>query len=316
MREQIVDEQPMETLHLYVVPEEPKTRRNYLSIFITILCSLIVIGIIAISVFSPTPNHNVAFTINVQGFALPPVTKTTTVTATATGKGHSDATFATGMITFYNGALYTQIIPTETILKGLDGVPVVTDTQAIIPPAAQTTPPTYGHTNVPAHSLKAGIAGNIQAGDINLACCVTSVIAQNHYAFTGGRNARNFTYLTKQDVSSTITPLLPTLHAQALSLFPSSPILNPTCTTATATTPGVGKVTKSAMLTVVETCKAFSYSISTAKSAIVTYSKRFGLGVLTHLQFQVVGISATKMMLYVTAQWKPIFVSRFPNIGK
>ena len=97
MREQIVDEQPMETLHLYVVPEEPQPRRDYLSIIMTTLCSLIVIGIIALSVFSPTPDHNVAFTITVQGFALPPVTKTTTETATATGKGHTDATFATGM---------------------------------------------------------------------------------------------------------------------------------------------------------------------------------------------------------------------------
>ena len=316
MREQIVDEQPMETLHLYVVPEVPNPRRDYLSIFITILCSLIVIGIIALSVFSPTPDHSVEFTITVQGFALPPVTKTTTVTATATVKGHNDATFATGILTFYNGALYTQIIPLGTILIGSDGVSVITDAQTVIPPAAQTTPPTYGYTSVPAHSLKGGTAGNIQARDINLACCVTSVIAQNHFAFTGGRNARNFTYLTKQDVTHTITALLPTLHSQALSLFPSSPILNPTCTTATATTPRVGKETKSAMLTIVETCKAFSYSISIAQFAIVTYNKRFGSGVLAHIQFVVVGISATKIMLYVTAQWKPIFVSRFPNIGK
>ncbi len=316
MREQIVDEQPMETLHLYVVPEVPKSRRDYLSIFMTILCSLFVIGIIAISVFSPTPDHSVEFTITMKGFALLPVTKTTTITATATGKGHNDATFATGMLTFYNGALYTQIIPIGTILIGSDGVSVITDAQAVIPPAVQTTPPTYGYTSVPAHSLKGGTAGNIQARDINLACCVTSVIAQNHYTFTGGRNARNFTYLTKQDVTNTITPLLTMLHSQALSLFPSSPILNSTCTTATATTPSVGRETKSAMLTIVETCKAFSYSISTAKTAIVAYSKRFGLGVLIHLQFQVVGISATKIKLYVTAQWKPIFVSRFPNIGK
>jgi hypothetical protein len=316
MREQIVDEQPMETLHLYVVPEVPKPRRDYLSIVITILCSLIIIGIIAISVFSPTPYRSVAFTITVHGFTLPPVTKTTTDTAIATGKGHANATFAIGMITFYNGAIYTQIIPTGTILIGSDGVPIVTDTQAVIPPAAQTAPPTYGHTTIPAHSLKAGIVGNIQAGDINLACCVTSVIAQNHYAFSGGRNARNFTYLTGQDVTNTMTPLLPTLHSQALSLFPSSPVLHPTCTTATATTPSVGKETKSAMLTIAETCKAFSYSISTAKTAIVTYSKRFGLGILTHIQFVIVGITATKIMLYVTAQWKPIFVRRFPNIDK
>jgi hypothetical protein len=316
MREQIVDEQPMETLHLYVVPEEPKPRREYPSIFIVILCSLIVIAIIVLSVFSVSPVHSVAFAIAVRGFALSPVTKTTTTTAIATGKGHTDATYATGMITFYNGAIYTQIIPIGTILVGSDGVSVITDAQAVIPPAAQTTPPTYGRTTVPAHALKAGFAGNIPAGDINLACCVTSVIAQNHYAFVGGKDARDFTYLTRQDVTHTITPLLPTLHSQALSLFPSSPILNPTCTTTTASTPSVGKETKSAILTMVETCKASSYSISTAKTAIVTYSKRFGFGVLTHIQLVVIRSSATNIMLYVTAQWKPIVISRFPNIGK
>src|SRR5258708_1808186 len=203
----VVDEQPMETLHLYVIPEDEFPRKpDYPSIIGAIFALLCILAILGISVFSAGPaDHEVSFTLTIPGFHLMPVAKTIKVTVPATGKGHTPATNAEGIITFYNGLPYTQIVPTGTRLTGADGVSVITDTQAVIPSAAQTTPPTYGHTNVSAHALIAGASGNISAGEINLACCATSIIAQNPYNFTGGKNARDFTYLTQQDVTQTTT---------------------------------------------------------------------------------------------------------------
>src|SRR5258706_2541964 len=85
-------------------PEYP----SFISATVAFLCLLAILGI---SLFSAAPDHEVAFTLTVQGFQLAPVSKTLKTTVIATGKGHAPATPATGMITFYNGATYTQIIP-------------------------------------------------------------------------------------------------------------------------------------------------------------------------------------------------------------
>ncbi len=237
---------------------------------------------------------------------VPPVTRTIKVTAIATGKKYVPATTATGSITFYNGAIYAQIIPFGTVLKGADGIEVVTDEQAVMPPATQTTPPTYGQVSVAAHALIPGTAGNIQAGDINEACCVTSVIAQNTL-FHGGRDAYTYTYLSNQDVKHTTASLLPALQAQTLATLPN-PQLNPTCITVTNSTPGVGRETVNAVLSITETCKALSYSVSSAKDSISLYSKHFGTGTLTHVQFSIVGVKVVVITLFVTAQWNPVSV--------
>jgi hypothetical protein len=316
----VVDEEPQETIHLFVVHEDELPRipdyPAFISASVALLCLLAIVGI---SLFSAaSADQEVVLTLTVPGFHLAPVSQTVKTTVMATGKGHTPATAATGMITFYNGAIYTQIIPVGTKLTGADGVSVLTDEQAVIPPAAQTIPPTYGHITVTAHSLVAGASGNIQAGDINMACCVTSVIAQNPYNFTGGRNARDFTYLTKQDVISTITALLPTLQSQTLSLLPA-PHLNPSCSTTTSSSPSVGRETPSARLTAVETCTADSYRVTSVAHAITTYSKRFGKGTLTHVQAFVVGVTAKKgvsITLYVVGRWHPFVMRRFPGTGK
>ncbi len=306
----VVDEEPMETLHLYVVPEDQlPPKRDYLAIFMVIFCFIVLISIIVISILAPSPDHEVSFSLVIQGYSLAPVTKTIKVTAIATGKQYIPATTATGTITFYNGAIYSQIIPFGTVLKGADGIKVVTDEQAVIPPAVQTTPPTYGQVSVAAHALISGEGGNIQAGDINEACCVTSVIAQNTL-FHGGRDAYTYTSLSDQDIKNTTAPLLPTLQSQTLSTLPN-PQLNPTCTTVTTSTPSVGKETVNAVLRITETCKALSYTVSSVKDAISLYSKHFGTGTLTHIQFSIVGVKEVVITLFVTAQWNPIIVRHF-----
>jgi hypothetical protein len=316
----VLDEQPNETIHLYVVAEDQLPQKpDYLSIGAAIFAVLCIFAIIAISVFSATPTEQeVTFTISIQGFHLAPVARTVKTTVVATGKGHTPATSATGIITFYNGLPYTQIVPIGTRLTGADGESVITDQQAVIPPAAQTAPPTYGHTGVSAHALVAGVQGNIPAGDINIACCATSIIAQNPYNFTDGRNARDFTYLTQQDVTNATSSLLPTLHASTLLLLPN-PRLNSSCSTTSTSSPHVGKEAKSAQLAISETCSADSYSEKTVAQAITTYSKKFGKGTLTHAQFIVVSVSEKRgvtISLYVVGRWHPFVMRSFPNVGK
>lgn len=310
-----LDDQTTETLHLYVIPENELPRKlDYPSLVMASLAFLCILAIVGISVFSTNPTGQpISFTLTIRGVRLAPVSKTLNTTTTATGKGHTQATTATGIITFYNGAIYTQIIPTGTILKGSDGVSVITDAQAVISPAAQTTPPTYGHINVSAHALIAGAGGNIQAGDINMACCVTSVIAQNPYAFSGGRNARDFTYLTVSDVKNTASALLPTLQTSTLSLLPN-PQLSPRCSPVIHSSPGIGKETASATLTIIETCSAFSYSVPSVVHAITTYSKRFGKGTFSKVQYFIVDVAERKgvrIMLYVAGRWNPFIMHRY-----
>lgn len=286
----VIDQKPMETIHVYVVPEDQvPPKQDSFAIGMILLCSFLLIGMLAFSLVAPSPDHAVAFSLAIQGYALTPVTKTLTVTILATGKQQIAATTATGTITFYNGAIYTQIIPFGTILTGTDGIAVVTDSQAVIPPAAQTTPPTYGQVSVSAHALLSGKVGNIQAGDINEACCVTSVIAQNPYDFHGGKNASTYTYLTSHDVKSVTASLLPHLHQQALSLFATSLVLDPHCQSDVLSNWTIGQQTTRAEITLTSTCTAFSYTLKSVSTAITAYEKHFGLGTLSHIQFQIVG---------------------------
>ncbi len=306
----VVDERPMETLHLYVVPEDQlPPKRDYLSIGMVIFCFLFIIGIMTLSILAPSPNRDVSFSVNIQGFSLAPMSKTIKLNVVATGKQYVPATTATGTITFYNGAIYPQIIPLNTILNGADGVSVITEEQATIPAAQQTVPPTYGQITIPAHALTPGSIGNITAEDINEACCATSVIAQNAQ-FHGGRNAYTYTYLSTNDVQHATAPLLPTLQTQTLSILPI-PQLNPTCSTVTTSSPGVGKETLNAVLWITETCKAFSYSLKSVKGAVSLFSRRFGAGKLAHVQFAIVGMKGTVLTLFVTATWEPIVMRRY-----
>ncbi len=316
----IVDEEQIETLHLYVIPEDDLSpdvppKPDYLACIITTLCFLCLIGQLASTLFFPVPNHDISFSLTINGFPLQPVIKTAKVKVTATGMGHSNATYASGTITFYNGAIYTQIIPFGTILKGADGIAVVTDTQAIIPSATQTTPPTYGYTSVPAHALSPGTAGNIAAGDINMACCVTSVIAQNPSAFTEGKNARDYTYLTRADVATALSTVS-SLQNQTIALFRTPAVLNPTCSSVSISYPAIGKVTRTAVVTVTETCQAISYSMTTVKDAITAYAKRFGRGRLTNVDYTIVGVMRSQIKLYITAQWYPFVVRYISSTGK
>lgn len=315
-------EQPEDVLTVYVeqdrvtfVRETPQTidatpspleRR---SLVVAAIFLLLLVAITIGSVLAPQADTSKAFTVKVQGYNLAPVHKSVTVTAQATGQGYLPATSATGTIVFYNGAIYAQIVPIGTILKGQDGVEVITDEQATIPPATQTIPPTYGQVSVPAHALTPGTMGNIGAGDINGACCATAIIAQNPLAFSRGKDAQRFPFVTKQDISRAVTPLLTQLESNVPHLF-TSIALSPTCTPTVAATPPVGQRAEQVHITATVSCTAVSYSPERVMHAIQSYRVHFGQGILTNIAYQVIAIDRKeRVTFFVIATWTP-FVAR------
>src|SRR6266566_7712270 len=196
---------------------------------------------------------------------LPPLTLTQTTTAMATGKGHQDAEAAKGTITFYNGLFTSQTIAAGTTLTGSDGVQVVTDQLAVIPAAWASTPPTYGQVTVSAHALYPGPQGNIPVRDINQACCLSSVLAQNAAAFQGGQYERDYTVVAREDIDHGVANLTTTLIHSARAAFTAQLTSNkalvaPACTRTVTTDHRVGAEAATVTVTVSEHCAAIAYN--------------------------------------------------------
>lgn len=201
---------------------------------------------------------------HIPGRLLPPLTVIQTKTAPATGKGHQDAAAALGTITFYNGLFTSQTVAAGTTLTGSDGVQVTTDQLAVIPAALATTPPTYGEVTVSAHALEPGPQGNIPVRDINQACCLPSVLAQNTVAFQGGQNARDYTYVTRIDIDHVVAGLVTTLtqseHAAfTTQLMQHEALVTPPCTRSVSTDHQVGAEAAAVNVTIADQCTAIAY---------------------------------------------------------
>jgi hypothetical protein len=195
-------------------------------------------------------------TIQVQGRTLPALTLAQSITVPATGKRHQDATRAAGTITFYNGLLTSQTVAAGTILTGSDGVQIMTDRAANIPPAS---PPLEGQVTVAAHAATEGVSGNIPVLDINQACCLTSVVAKNTGGFTGGRNARTYGVVTKSDLVSAQEAILATLTksqqaALTTQLNPGEALFTPPCKPSVSSNHRPGIEAKQVTVTVSDTC--------------------------------------------------------------
>ncbi len=201
---------------------------------------------------------------HIPGRLLPPLTLTQTTTAPATGKGHQDAEAAMGTITFYNGLFTSQTIAAGTTLTGSDGVQVITNQLAMIPAVLATTPPTYGQVTVSAHALVPGPQGNIPVRDINQACCLPSVLAQNTAAFHGGQHKRDYTVITREDIDHRVASLTTTLILSAHAAFTAQlttheALATPPCTRTVTADPQAGAEAATVTVTVSEQCTAIAY---------------------------------------------------------
>jgi hypothetical protein len=205
---------------------------------------------------------------NTKGRLLPSFTLTQSNTVAATGHGNQTAKQAQGTISFFNGLFVSQTIAAGTILTGQDGVQIVSDQLAVIPAALATTPPTYGQVTVSAHAVNPGSNGNIAARDINTACCLPSILAQNTVVFQGGQSARNYTFVTKADIQSVSQTLTVTVTrsenaAMQAQLSTEEGLLTLPCLPTISSNHRPGDETGEVIVTVSEKCRGVAYDEAT-----------------------------------------------------
>ena len=145
---------------------------------------------------------------------LPSTALSESETIHATGMGKTSGVQASGILTFYNGLATTQVVAVGTILQNAQGIQVVTNVSAVIPP---TNPPYLGSVSIPAHALNAGTSGNIAAGSINQTCCVgdNSITVRNPLPFSGGQDPQPFTFVKQSDITGAADSLERALKPEA-----------------------------------------------------------------------------------------------------
>ena len=189
--DQHTENEPVETIHLYVVREG----QNCPSLVPVILSVLTLCLVIAVGILTPYQQPEIRTAIRVPAILLPLQTFSTSVTIIPTGEKTYPAIAAHGTLTIYNGSILSQELPRGMILTGTDGVEVITD-EAVYVPAGN--PPSYGIAHVSVHAVIPGTKGNIAALDINQVEG-TFLYIRNLHSFTGGQEAHTVTFITSQD---------------------------------------------------------------------------------------------------------------------
>jgi len=143
---------------------------------------------------------------------------------------------------------------------------VMTDADMSIPAG---NPPVYGQASVFAHALLPGEVGNIQAGDISTTIA-NGILVKNLGAFYGGKNARNYHTVTRDDISNLSTAVQASENRLTQSEFgkqlqAGEEMTQPQCHFAIASNHAIGQETDQVQVTVKETCKASAYSIERIK---------------------------------------------------
>lgn len=211
---------------------------------------------------------------DIHGRALQPLTLSQSQTVNATGHGHQDALQAQGRLIFYNASFASQTIPGGSMFTGADGIQVQTDAGVTIP---ANNPPQDGIASIAAHAITAGSQGNIPAFDIN-GMASSSLYVKNLDPFTGGRNARDFTYITKSDIQDSVATLTPVLlqserAALTTQLTTGESLVTPSCTPATKANHAPGDEAASVTVLVSETCTTVAYNaqeLAAAAARILT----------------------------------------------
>ncbi len=250
---------------------------------------------------------------DVRGRVVAPLTLTQQQTATATGRGHQDAQRAAGELTFYNGSFTAKTIDGGTVFTGTDTIQVVTDQTVTIPPG---NPPTYGEATVPAYAAHAGSTGNIATGNINTS--VSSDVLVKNSAFNGGRDARDFTYVSKGDIQGVVSQLTPRLlqseqAALTAQLVQGESFVSPVCTSRTTTNHNAGEEAQNVTVTVSQTCATVAYNqqelqrsgeriLAITHAASLVHFQRVG-GIQISILSQVLSSQRATLKVQLSSTW-------------
>src|SRR6266568_8091001 len=187
----IVDE-PIETVHLYVVREEPKRPYTLLPLLAALLCVAAIASFTVYSGQHPAYEHQ---TLTIPAQLLPPQTFTAAQPIIPTGIKNYPATTAQGTLTITNGSVIAQILPAGFTTVSNTGISVVTDRAVFVPAGSANG---YSVAYVSAHALVRGKAGNITAYAIN-SVEGSSVYIRNVTPFHGGSDAYSVKFVTALD---------------------------------------------------------------------------------------------------------------------
>lgn len=318
----------LETVHVYVVrgelspvvdaepeteQEKPQPKRNpfgiaycsFIGVFFTLFPLVAILAANLLPPYDAVLSKTLTLTLSLhptshqaQLYQLPEIKKSDQVTVPATGSSHIPASQAYGLLTFYNGLFSSQTVPAGATLKGKDGVAVVTSQSAVIPAATPTTPPTYGTVSVTAVSIVSGTLGNIPASDIDQACCGPSILAQNLYAFSGGRNAQDVMVVQKSDISQAAAALKTTLdqqvNDQAQQEQQAGQQLVPlSCAANSSSNHNEGDQAQSVAVSVSEQCLPLAYTLASVQQQATAMMRSFIPRSSTVIRFSLLLLSAS-----------------------
>lgn len=247
-------------------------------------------------------------------------------TTPATGVKQTPGVAATGTLTFINSLTVEQTVKAGTVFTGKDGVQIVNNVAANIPPA---NPPagTFGKVTVSAHAVRVGQIGNINASDIYGSCCTkdNSIFVQNS-AFSGGQDPQNYTFVQQSDINGVVNALEPSLLQQAENSLKSQVHSNEqlagsvTCSPSVGQNQNAGDKASSVTVTVSVTCQSVAYDQKGALSLVTSQlskqaSKDLGSNyalvgsIVTTLKVQ--KVTSTGVSLLATA--KGVWVYQFSS---
>lgn len=186
---QTMDEEPLETIHLYVVREK-ELRPSLFPIFLSVFALLLLIVVCVLS-----PYQQPVTRISLRVPAVPSYVRSYSapINVTPTGIRTYPATFAHGMLTITNGSIISQTLPAGFTSISSNGVSVVTDIAVFVPAGNANG---FGEATVPAHLLASGL--NLPTLAINQVVG-TSLYVRNLQPFTGGHQAYSVKFVTSQD---------------------------------------------------------------------------------------------------------------------
>ncbi len=187
----IVDDE-IETIHVYMVPEEEK--RPY-TVFPLICAFLCLLGIAAVTMHSAHHPYYEHERLTVPAQFLPLKVFKAEAPIIPTGVKAYPATYATGTLTLTNGSIVSETLPQGVIFNGLNGVEVQTTESVFIPPGSASG---YGMATVPARAVVAGKGSDIATFEIN-AVYGTALYVRNMSPFTGGNDAYSEKFITSND---------------------------------------------------------------------------------------------------------------------
>lgn len=185
-----VEDEPIETIHLYVVREGEK-HPSLIPVIISVLALSI---LVAIGILVPHKQPEQRVSIRVPAVLLGLRTFSASIRIVPTGVKAYPAKYALGILTLSNGSVISQTLPKGFVATANSGV------QAVFIPAGDANG--YGVSTVQAHLLTSGI--NLSTLSIN-EVIGTSLFIRNLSPFTGGSPAYSVKFITSKDRSLAIS---------------------------------------------------------------------------------------------------------------